>query len=85
MQQDAWCGLLDYLSSLREHRRRYLKADALGGLEVDDELKIRGLLDRQLPGFRALEELVDVASGASVKVKKVPPYDISPPPSTNAL
>src|SRR5262247_569297 len=39
----------------RQHLRRNRQADLLGRLEVDKELKLRGLLHRQISGFSALQ------------------------------
>src|SRR6185369_2298985 len=48
-----------------QQRRRDRQAERLGGLEVDDQLELRRLLYGEIGGFRALEDLVDVAGGAS--------------------
>src|SRR5262249_51535621 len=37
-----------------------------GGLEVDDQLKLRGLLDRQVSGLRALEDAGDITGGTPI-------------------
>jgi hypothetical protein len=34
---------------------RHVEAEHLGGVEIDDELELRGLLDRQVAGPLALE------------------------------
>ena len=36
--------------------------EGFGGLEVDDELELGRLLDRQVAGLGALEDLVDIPS-----------------------
>jgi hypothetical protein len=51
----AWargCNLLDHRVSLREHYRWHVKANCLGGLEIDNQLKFARLLDRQLGEVR---------------------------------
>jgi hypothetical protein len=48
----------DHLGRLEEERRRDRQAQSLGGLEVDDELERRGLLERQVGGAGAVQDLV---------------------------
>src|SRR5215510_1974469 len=55
-------GLFDDLISAKQERLRDRQAERLGGLEVDDQIKFRGLLHRQVSRLRALEDLVDVPS-----------------------
>ena len=38
---------LDHLIRPQQQRRRDRQAEGLGGLEVDDQLELRGLLDRE--------------------------------------
>src|ERR1700752_4058249 len=59
--------LLDHLTRLQHHRLRHRQAERFGRPGVDHEIELRRLLDRQLAGLRALEDLVHVAGG--------PPYD----------
>ena len=47
------------------------QAERLGGLEVDHQLKLGGLLDRQVTGLGALEDLVDVPSGVTRELPEV--------------
>ena len=56
-------ALLDYLIRPRQQRRRDRQAEGLGGLEVDHQLELRGLLDGQIGGLGALEDLVDIDCG----------------------
>src|SRR6266851_727082 len=51
---------LDYLIRPLQERRGDRQAEGLGGLQVDDQLELGGLLDRQVSGIGALENLVDV-------------------------
>ncbi len=44
-----------------------------GGLQVDDQLELRWLLDGEVGGFRALEDLVHVSRGPSEQIAKVWP------------
>src|SRR4030095_15437934 len=61
---------LDHLIRPQQERRRDRETESPGGLEVDDELELRGLLNGQLPGFGALEDLVDEAGGPSPGCRK---------------
>src|SRR6266567_6061851 len=51
---------LDHFVRLQDQLLRNGQPDRLGGLQVDDELDPRRLLDGQVPGLRALEDLVYV-------------------------
>ena len=59
--------LLDHLIGPRQHRRRDPQAEGLGRLEVDHELVLGGLLNGQIPGLGAFEDLVEIDPKASVK------------------
>src|SRR5882724_5141305 len=78
--------LLDHLIRPRQQRRRDRQAEGLGGLEVDDQLELRRLLDGQIARLGALENLVHVGRGAPKQISKVrsighkaPGIDILPP------
>ena len=51
---------LDYPIRSRQHVRRYRQADLLGGLEIDDQLELRRLLDGKIGGLGAFQNLVHV-------------------------
>src|SRR5215510_7636420 len=55
---------LNHLIRPRQQRWWDRQAESLGSLEVDDELELRRLLDRQVGGFRALEDLVHIGGDA---------------------
>src|SRR5262245_41287256 len=50
----------------RQHVRWERNADLLGGFQIDDELKLRRLLDRQVGGLGTLQNFVNVVRNASV-------------------
>src|SRR5437867_9033178 len=58
-QPDA---LFNDLARLQQQRRRDADAERLGGVAVDDELELRGPLDRQLGSVGPAEEPVHVTS-----------------------
>ena len=57
---------LDQLIRPPQQRRRDRQAERLGGLHVDDQHELGGLLDGQVSRFGALEDLADVDAGAPV-------------------
>ncbi len=57
--------LLNHLVGARQHRWRDRQAEGLGGLEVDDQLELRGMLDGQVGGFGALQDLDVISTLAS--------------------
>src|SRR5215470_9189398 len=61
-------AVTDDMIRSQEHGRGDPYTEGLGGLEVDDQLKGRGLLDRQVPGLHALQDTVHVVSRSPVAV-----------------
>src|SRR5262245_14372401 len=53
-------GLLDHVVRAPEKRRRNGETERLGGLEIDHEFELGRLLDGQVRGFGAFENLVDI-------------------------
>jgi hypothetical protein len=50
--------LLDDLIRPRQQRRREREAECLGGLQINDELELRRLLDWKVGGLGAFQNLV---------------------------
>src|SRR5262245_24034713 len=69
-EQKAW-NALEQLISLCDEQRRHFEPERLGGLEVDHQLELCGLLDGQVGGLGALEDLVHVGSGAPSQISAV--------------
>src|SRR5262245_28038851 len=74
-QRAGYCmGRLLYdLVRPQQHRLGDRQAQGLGGLEVDDQLELRRLLDRQVGGLRAIEDLRDLPSGLAQLLQSVYP------------
>src|SRR4030095_4996282 len=66
----SFVSLLDHLIRPRQQRRRDRQAERLGGLEVDDQLELGGLLDRKVSRLRPLENAIDIARHAPVHVRE---------------
>src|SRR5262249_23760354 len=64
-------GLLNDLIGLAEQRLRDRQPERLRGLEVDDQLESRWLLDGQVAGFGALENLVHVGCSAPRQIGRI--------------
>jgi len=47
------------------------QAERLGGLEVDHELELGRLLDREVAGLGTTKDLVNVTCGAAILLKRV--------------
>jgi hypothetical protein len=63
--------LLDHLIRPQQERRRDRESEGLGGPEVDHQLELRRLLDRELSGIGALQEFVYEKGRTSVELGKV--------------
>jgi hypothetical protein len=69
MQQVA--ALLNHLVGAGKKRWRNVEAERLGGGQVDNEIELGRLLDRQVGGFRSAQNPVDIVGRAPVEVREV--------------
>jgi hypothetical protein len=61
LQQTA--SLFDHLVGAQQKRFRNSKPECFGGLEIDDKLEFGRLFDRDIAGFRPVQNLVDEIGG----------------------
>src|SRR5215471_21097909 len=64
-------GSLDDVIGSEQQRLRDGETDLLGRLEIDDELELRRLLDRNIAGLGTFQNLVHIHGGAPVQVGNV--------------
>src|SRR6266481_6720411 len=63
--------LLDHLIRPLQERRRDRQAEGLGGLEVDDELELGGLLDGKISWLGASENLIQIGGSPSRHLREI--------------
>ena len=63
--------LLDHTIGAQHNNVRYLDAERLRGLHVDDHFKLGRLLDGQIAGLRALKYFVRMGSDTPIQVKGI--------------
>src|SRR5437764_11667310 len=61
--------LLDHFVGTAEQRQREREAERLGGLEIDEQLDLRGLLHRQVRRLLALEYPASLDAALTVPVR----------------
>jgi hypothetical protein len=62
---------LNDLIGSREHRGWDREAERFRDLQIDDQLELRGLLDRKIAGVGAPEDFVDIGSDAPQQIGEV--------------
>jgi hypothetical protein len=61
----------DHFIRARQHVRRNCQADLLCSFQIDDELELGRLLDGQISGLCAFQNLVYIGCGAPVHVENI--------------
>src|SRR5437773_9373379 len=61
-------SLFDHLVGPREQRRRYVEAECLCSLKIDDKLELRRLHDRKIGGLSALENVAGIYANVTKTV-----------------
>src|SRR5262245_10781916 len=64
-------AFLDHLVRSPQHVGWNREADLLGRFQIDDEFKLRWLLDREITRFSAFQNLVDIRNAAALQVGDV--------------
>ena len=72
----------DNLVGAGEERRGHFEAERLGGLQIDEQLKFVGSIDRDVARLGSVEDLLHVDGKALGKLAEIRPILISPPKST---
>ena len=63
--------LLDDSVRSRQHLLRNYQTDLFRGLQIDHQLKLRRLLDRQVGGLSAFQDFVNVGGGTALAIPGV--------------
>src|SRR6516164_8852884 len=70
LRQDDSCSL-NHLVGASEHYRWHSQAKLLRSCQVDDQLELGCLLDRQIARFRTIEDSNDITGGQTEQGAKV--------------
>jgi hypothetical protein len=62
--------LLNHLVGPQQDRLRNRKTESLGGFDIENELELGGLLDREISWVRSLENSIDVARCLPISLSK---------------
>src|SRR6516162_11128741 len=65
--------LFDNLVGACEQRGRYIESERVGSRQIDDEIELGRLLDRDFAGLRSPKNLVHEVAGVPPQVRKVWP------------
>jgi hypothetical protein len=68
-QRDELASSFDHLVGAGDERQRNGEAEGLCGLEVDDQLHFRRLLDRQVGGLRSLENSAGIYASLPIYIQ----------------
>src|SRR5215471_10786372 len=66
----AYC-LLNHFIRTRQHGWRDCQTDLLGGFQIDNELKLRRLLNRKIARVGAFENLIHVGSRTAIQIANI--------------
>ena len=61
----------DHLVGTQQECLGYRQPERLGGLQIDDEIELHGLLHRHVGGLCATQDLVDEVGGAAEQVGEI--------------
>ena len=63
--------LFEHLIGQQEQRWRHRDPQRLGGLQIDHELELHGLLDREVGGLGTFQDLVYIVAGAKFATAEI--------------
>ena len=70
--------LFDHLIGAGEQCWGNVKADCLGGFQVNDEIELGSLLDREVARFFALEDAAGIDAGLAIRIEEARPVAHQP-------
>jgi hypothetical protein len=65
MRRSKMLCLFDHLIGAQQEGLGHLEAEHLGGGEIEDQVELGRLLDRQVAGLCAAQNLIDIVRGAA--------------------